>query len=125
MSKSRPLVAVVDDEASIRKALRRLLNASDLDCVLYASGREFLDSLRERVPDCVVLDLHMPGLTGLDVARELQGGVAKVPAIIITAHDDPENRTQCLSAGVSDYLRKPLESTVLLQAVEKAMAASV
>jgi len=124
MVRPRLLIAVVDDEASIRKALRRLLGASDLDCALFASGREFLESLQKQVPDCVVLDLHMPGLTGLDVQRELARTGFSLPAIIITAHDDPAKREQCLTAGASAYLRKPLEEATLLGAIQRAVGSS-
>jgi FixJ family two-component response regulator len=122
MDRTRPLVAVVDDEASVRKALRRLLAASDLDCALFASGRDFLDSLKSRLPDCVLLDLHMPGLTGLDVQREMNRGGARVPAIIITAHDEPANRAQCLSAGAVAYVRKPFDDSLLLGVIASAIA---
>ena len=121
MARARPLIAVVDDEASVRKALRRLLAASELECSVFASGREFLESLQTQVPDCVVLDLHMPGLTGFDVQRELARVGVRIPAIIITAHDEPANRAQCLSAGAAAYLRKPLEEQVLLSAIGSAM----
>jgi FixJ family two-component response regulator len=124
MARPRLLVAVVDDEASIRKALRRLLGASDLDCLVFASGREFLESLQKQIPDCVVLDLHMPGLTGLEVQRELARVGVVLPAIIITAHDDPANREQCLTAGASAYLRKPLEEATLLGAIQRAVGSS-
>jgi FixJ family two-component response regulator len=123
MSRSAPLIAVVDDEESVRRALSRLLISSGLDCAAYASGREFLDSLRTSVPDCVVLDLHMPGLTGLDVARELQSAAVRVPAIIITAHDQAGTRSQCLSAGAAAYLRKPFDDKALLDEVTLAMGA--
>jgi FixJ family two-component response regulator len=119
MERMRPLVAVVDDEESVRKALSRLFAASDVDCTVFASGREFLDSLRERCPSCVILDLHMPGLTGLDVQKELARSKSKVPAIIVTGHDEAGQRAECLSAGAVDYLRKPLEEKTLLDAVSQ------
>jgi FixJ family two-component response regulator len=117
MSRPRLLVAVVDDEESIRKSLRRLFMAADLEAVAYASGQEFLDSLRERQPDCLVLDLQMPGLTGLEVQRALNGAGARFPTIIITAHDEPETRARCLAAGVAAYLCKPLHDEMLLEAI--------
>ena len=125
MEKAAPLVAVVDDEESVRKALRRLFRASGLDCTVFASGREFLDSLRERVPDCVVLDLHMPGLTGLDVTREMKAGSKRVPTIIITAHDDASTRERCLSAGALAYLRKPFDEKTLMEVVAGAIESRV
>ena len=100
----RALIAVVDDEESIRKSLRRLFLAAQLDAVVFASGQEFLESLRLRQPDCLVLDLQMPGLTGLEVQRVLTGSGVRFPTIIITAHDEPETRARCLTAGAAAYL---------------------
>jgi len=117
----RPLIAVVDDEESIRKSLRRLLVASQLDAMVYASGQEFLDSLGGRQPDCLVLDLQMPGLTGLEVQRTLAGARVRFPTIIITAHDEPETRARCLSAGAVAYLCKPLHDEHLLDAIATAV----
>ena len=121
MTRPRALVAVVDDEESIRKSLRRLFMAADLDAVVYASGQEFLDSLRGRQPDCLVLDLQMPGLTGLEVQRALTGAGARFPTIIITAHDEPDMRARCLAAGVAAYLCKPLHDEMLLDAIAGVM----
>ena len=121
LPRPRPLVAVVDDEESIRKSLRRLFMAVDLDAVVYGSGQEFLDSLRARQPDCLVLDLQMPGLTGLEVQRALTGAGVRFPTIIITAHDEPETRARCLAAGVAAYLCKPLHDEMLLDAIAGVM----
>lgn len=116
-ARPRPLVAIVDDEESIRKSLRRLFMAAELDAAVYASGQEFLDSLPERQPDCLVLDLQMPGLTGLEVQRVLAGARVRFPTVIITAHDEPETRVRCLSAGAAAYLCKPLHDEMLLEAI--------
>jgi len=116
-TRPRPLVAVVDDEESIRKSLRRLFMAAQLDAEIYASGQEFLDSLHGRQPDCLVLDLQMPGLTGLEVQKALTGTGARFPTIIITAHDEPETRARCLAAGAAAYLCKPLHDEMLLEAI--------
>jgi FixJ family two-component response regulator len=121
----QPLIAVVDDEESIRKSLQRLFTASQLDVVVYASGQEFLDSLPGRQPDCLVLDLQMPGLTGLEVQRSLTGSRVRFPTIIITAHDEPEARARCLSAGAAAYLCKPLHDELLLEAIAEAVARPV
>lgn len=121
MIRQRPLIAVVDDEESVRKSLRRLLVASELDATVYASGQEFLDSLGARQPDCLVLDLQMPGLTGLEVQRMLAGARVRFPTIIITAHDEPETRARCLAAGVVAYLCKPLHDELLLDAITTAV----
>ena len=121
VTRGRALVAVVDDEESIRKSLRRLLMAADLDALVYASGQEFLDALRERQPDCLVLDLQMPGLTGLEVQRALMAAGVRFPTIIITAHDEPEARARCMAAGVAAYLCKPLHDEMLLDAIANVM----
>jgi FixJ family two-component response regulator len=121
MIESRPLVAVVDDEASVRASLMRLLRASRLDCVGFASGEEFLTSLATCRPDCLVIDLQMSGLNGRDVQRRLASLARPIPVIIITAHDEPTIREQCLADGASAYLRKPLRSGVLIRSIQSAM----
>lgn len=124
MDRSRLRIAVIDDDESVRKALKRLLRAANLDADTFASGREFLDSLASRVPDCVVLDLHMPGMNGLDVQRQLVGNGRRVPIVVITGHDEPQARAQCLAAGAAAYLRKPLDDEALLSAIYRATGAS-
>src|SRR5262245_36465500 len=96
-----PYVAIVDDEEPVRKALRRLLRAAGLQAESYASGREFLDAAAGRAPDCVVLDLHMAGMSGLQLLRRLQASPQHPPIVVITAHDEPETREQCLAAGAA------------------------
>jgi FixJ family two-component response regulator len=120
MNRSRLRIAVVDDDESVRKALKRLLRAANLDADTFASGREFLDSLPAQVPDCIVLDLHMPGMNGLDIQRQLARGALRVPIVVITGHDEPQTRAQCLSAGAAAYLRKPLDDEALLDAIHRA-----
>ncbi|HVY80452.1 MAG TPA: response regulator [Steroidobacteraceae bacterium] len=120
MEKSRPCVAVVDDEESVRRALVRLLRTAHLDAESFASGEAFLSSLDEHWPDCLVLDLQMAGLTGRDVQRQLAIRQLHVPVIVITAHDEPTMREQCLAAGAVDYLRKPLRGDLLLRSIETA-----
>jgi FixJ family two-component response regulator len=121
MAESRPLVAVVDDEPSVRAALLRLLRAAKLDCEGFASGEEFLSSLGTRRPDCLVLDLQMAGLNGRDVQRQLSGEANPIPLVMITAHDEPTIREQCLADGASAYLRKPLRGDVLIRSIQAAM----
>ena len=118
-----PSVAIVDDEEGIRKALSRLLRASGLDAESYANGQEFLDAAAEHRPDCVVLDLHMPGMSGLQVLRKLKAAGQRLSIVVITAHDEPETRERCIDAGACAYLRKPLEDRLLLNAISAAMRA--
>lgn len=115
------LIAIVDDEEPVRKALCRLLRASGLNAEAFSSGQTFLDSIVARQPDCVILDLHMPGLSGLQVLQQLQSSRNTLPAIIITGHDEPQTHERCLSAGASAFLRKPLDGEVLLEAIDRAV----
>jgi FixJ family two-component response regulator len=124
MGEPRPYVAVVDDEESVRRALVRLLRASDLDAEAFATGQAFLTSVSVRTPDCVILDIQMPGLTGRDVQRELIASGIRVPVIIITAHDEPTLREQCLADGAIAYLRKPLRGDALLASIQTAVASA-
>jgi len=119
-----PYVAVVDDEETVRKALRRLLRASGLQAEAYAGGQEFLAAAALRRPDCVVLDLHMAGMSGLQALRQPQAPPQRPPVVVITAHDEPETREQCLAAGAAAYLRKPLDERLLLNAISAALGAA-
>ena len=116
-----PCVAIVDDEEGIRKALSRLLRASGLEAESYANGQAFLDAAAGHRPDCVVLDLHMPGMSGLQVLRRLKAAGQRLSIVVITAHDEPETREHCIDAGACAYLRKPLEDRLLLNAISAAM----
>ena len=121
MTAPRPLIAVVDDEESVRRALARMLNASQLQVEVFGSGQEFLDSLRTRRPDCVVLDYQMPGLTGRDVQRQLAAAQIRLPIIVVTAHDQPALREPCLADGAVAYISKPLQRERLLSLIDDAI----
>jgi FixJ family two-component response regulator len=101
----------------VRKALTRVLSASHISSKTYESGQQFLDSLASHKPDCVVLDLHMPGLSGHEVQNALKRADGSVPVIFITAFDDAEARKKCLASGACAYLLKPLDEQVLLNAI--------
>jgi FixJ family two-component response regulator len=114
MTAARPLIAVVDDEESVRRALARMLSASQFETEAFASGAEFLDALRTRTPDCAILDYQMPGMNGRDVQRQLARAQIRLPIIVITAHDQPALREQCLADGAVAYLAKPLQREQLV-----------
>ena len=116
-------VAVVDDEAAVRVALRRLLCLAGYTAVTCSSGEEFIDSLAHRRPDCVLLDVHMPGLTGLQVQARLQAAGLDLPVVFITASDDAEVERSAIDGGGRCVLRKPFSSDRLLEAVGEALSA--
>lgn len=121
MQAPRLVVAVVDDEEPVRRALRRLIHASGYDAVTFASGYELLDFLKDDRPACALLDLHLPGLTGLDLLQNLCLMQPPVPCVVITGHDAPGVKARVLAAGASEYLLKPLDDSVLLSAVAVAI----
>ena len=114
-------VAVVDDEAAVRVALRRLLCLAGYTAVTCSSGEEFIDSLAHRRPDCVLLDVHMAGLTGLQVQARLQAAGIALPVVFITASDNPEVARSALEGGGLRVLRKPFSNAELLAAIEFAL----
>jgi FixJ family two-component response regulator len=120
MATSNLTIAVIDDEEQIRRALLRLLRAAGMDARAYASGQEFLSGWRADPPDCIVLDLQMPNLTGLELLQCLVQLDARIPVLMITAHDEPAMKERCLIAGASAYLRKPLDDRVLIDAINSA-----
>jgi FixJ family two-component response regulator len=110
-------IAVVDDEASVRKALKRLLQSVGHSVETYDTGGAFLQSLSQNTPDCVILDLHLPGITGFDVLNSLNEGTWKLVVVVITGDDQPGVRQRALALGASAYLPKPLDEKVLLAAL--------
>jgi FixJ family two-component response regulator len=121
MDSTSPLIAIVDDEASICRALLRLLRVANYRAECFSSPISFLESLADRVPDCVVLDLQMPRMTGVELQQYLLKLDNPPPVIIITAHDEPKTRERCLALGAIRYLRKPFEGEVLIDSIEEAV----
>jgi FixJ family two-component response regulator len=113
----RSLIAVVDDEAAVRKSLSRFLGAAGFDVRAHALGQEFLDAWPHERPDCVVLDLQMSGLTGIDVLERLGRSGNRPPVVMITANDDPDVRRQCIALGIEAFLLKPVNGEYLLQVI--------
>jgi len=120
VTKASPHIAIVDDEEPIRKALMRLMRSVGLSVETFASGPEFLKSIETRLPDCVVLDLHMPHMNGFNVQAYLAQKYAALPVIIITGHDLPQARD--MQGGASAFLRKPVLDRTLLDAISAATA---
>ena len=126
MSSPRPKIFLVDDDASVLRALGRLIKSAGYEVQTFESARAFLDSGDfQKGPTCLVLDVRMPGLNGLDLQRELQAANASLPIIFITGHGDIPTTVQAMKAGAVDFLPKPLKDTVLLKAIEQALARAV
>ena len=120
MANTGPLIAVVDDDASVLKAVTRLLRARGFNAVPYGSAQDFLAALPAGHPDCLVLDLQMPGMTGLELLHHLQREGLRIPTIVITAHGDTDALERCVSAGASSCLQKPLQDASLFAAIDAA-----
>jgi FixJ family two-component response regulator len=114
-------VAIVDDEVPVRTALGRLLRLAHYEVTLFPSGEAFLESLETYSPDCVVLDINLPGMSGLDVQRRLRSVFIAIPAICITSGEDASVARQVLDAGAANLLRKPFSNHELLEAIQGAL----
>src|SRR5262245_10814298 len=122
MTSPPPRIAVVDDDPSVRKALARLLSASAFDIETYGSAHDFLKSLKTGTPDCLVVDLHMPEVTGFDLQRRLVRAGINIPTIVMTAYNEPGLRERCKMAGAAAFLPKPLDQSTLISAINLAIA---
>ena len=121
MTSHGPYVAVVDDEASVRTALGRLLRLADYQVAAFASGDAFLASLASRRPDCAIVDIHMEGMSGLEVKARLCAAHVDVPVVFITASDDAALDRSVADAGGVALLRKPFSNDALVEAVDMAL----
>ena len=121
MAKDAPLLAVVDDDADVRVALTRLVSSAGFAVETFSSGSDFLRSVQDHEPDCVVLDLHMPEMSGFDVQGALASGHPALPVVVMTGHDSPEARARSVQMGAKVYLRKPINDEALLAAIGDAI----
>lgn len=122
MVNARPFVVVVDDDESVSRAITRLLRSVGIGSESFPSGDAFLETLTSMPsyqPACVILDIQMPGLNGLEVQRRLAG--TDLPVIFITAHDEIDVREQALSAGAFAYVRKPFGDELFVKTVRAAI----
>jgi FixJ family two-component response regulator len=121
MAKNFRSIAIVDDDPSVLKALARLLGTRSFATKTYLSAPQFLASLQDGLPDCLIADLQMPEMTGLELQLNLARRGVQIPTIIITAHDEAGMRERCKSAGAMAYLSKPVGDTALFAAIESAV----
>jgi FixJ family two-component response regulator len=121
MTKVDPVVFVVDDNSSLRTAIKRLVGAVGLTVKTFSTGQEFLEGKLPDVPSCVVLDVRLPGLSGLDLQREMAERGIHIPIIFITGHGDIPMSVQAMKAGAVEFLTKPFRDQDLLDAVGLAI----
>jgi FixJ family two-component response regulator len=124
MTAVSPLVFIVDDDPSVRKSLTRLLTSSGHAVEAFASAREFLARAPHPGPCCLVLDVRMPGLTGLELQERLVAGGRRMSIVFVTGHVDVPKSVQAMKGGAVDLLTKPVDATDLLAAVQRCLAKS-
>ena len=122
MKTAEPIVFVVDDDPSVREALESLFRSVGLRCELFNSAQEFLNCKRPEGPACLVLDVRLPGLSGLELQRELAAAQLELPIIFITGHGDIPISVRAMKAGAVEFLTKPFRDQELLEAIDQALA---
>jgi FixJ family two-component response regulator len=121
LTETTPVVFVVDDDPSVRRAIQRLVASVGLKVELFGSAHEFLRSERPNAPGCLVLDVRLPGISGLDFQRELADANIHIPIIFITAHADIPMTVRAMKAGAVEFLTKPFRDQDLLDAIHFAL----
>src|ERR1700751_2373573 len=122
MNENMPLVCVIDDESSIREILSSLLRSAGLKVQAFSSAQEFLASATRDALSCLVLDVQLPGISGLDLQQELASGDVQIPIIFLTGHGDIPMSVRAIKAGALEFLTKPFDDEYLLEAIRKAIA---
>src|SRR5713101_5847523 len=122
MPKPDATVFVVDDDASVREALGGLVRSAGLSVATYATAQEFLAGPRAEGPSCLVLDVQLPGLSGLDLQQELAKAEVQIPIIFLTGHGDIPMSVRAIKAGALEFLTKPVDDEALLEAIQRGIA---
>jgi len=118
------LVAIVDDDESVQRALQDLIESDGLSALCFGSAEQFLDSEARNKAACLIADIRMPGLSGLELQAKLKAERCRIPVVFITAHDDAEMRIHAMREGAVQFLSKPFDDTVLLEIVHAALKRS-
>jgi len=121
MSEDRAVAFVIDDDASMRRSLDTLLRSVGLDVHLFSSAQEFMQAKRPDVPACLVLDVRLPGMSGLAFQQELVRAGVALPVIFLTGHADVPMTVRAMKAGAAEFLTKPVDEQVLLDAIHTAI----
>jgi FixJ family two-component response regulator len=118
------LVAIVDDDESVQRALQDLIESDGLSALCFGSAEQFLDSEARNKAACLIADIRMPGLSGLELQAKLKAERCRIPVVFITAHGDAELRIHAMREGAVQFLSKPFDDTVLLEIVHAALKRS-
>jgi FixJ family two-component response regulator len=121
MADPTSVIFVVDDDASIRDAVRTLLRSVGLHAQVFSSPEEFMATARPEIPSCMVLDVELPGMTGLEFQEELEKAGIQIPIIFVTAHGDIPMTSRAMKAGAVEFLTKPFQKKELLPAIHQAL----
>jgi FixJ family two-component response regulator len=121
MTDSRPVIFIVDDDASVREAVGNLLDSVGLQPQTFASAEEFLKVNRPDVPSCLILDVRLPGRSGLEFQDQLEKAGVRIPIVFITAHGDIPMTSRAMKAGAVDFLPKPFQKQELLAAIRQGL----
>lgn len=116
-----PCISIVDDDESIREAIKSLLESLGFRAEVFASAEDFLNSSRLRDTECLILDMWMPEMNGLELQSALSASDSRIPIVFISAHEDEEARARALKAGAIDFLRKPFHEDALLNGIHSAL----
>ncbi len=119
-SSATTTIYIVDDEASVRRALKRVFSTAGFTVLTFESAEEYLQQSASQTQSCLVLDLHLRGMSGLELLEMLRKNHRAIPTVVITAHDEENIRAQVLKAGAG-FLVKPIKETVLMEAVQQAL----
>ena len=124
MRRESEVISIVDDDLSVRRALRRLVGSAGYLVETFASAQEFLGSARWAAIGCLVLDVHMDGMSGFELQERLVADHRGIPIIFITAHDDARTRERIRTSGAAGYLGKPFDPQALLDAIHRVAGAA-
>lgn len=121
---TKPIIYIVDDDESVRRAMKRLISSMDMDVKTFASGRKFLDSEYRSQNACLIVDIKMPGMSGIELQQKLVAQGSKLPVVFITAFDTAKIRGEAKKAGAVGYFRKPVDDQALLDTIRWALSKS-
>ena len=117
-------IAIVDDDEAVRSGISRLLRSLGFTAISFSSAEEFLDSGQARASSCVVTDVRMPGMSGIELQQELSAQGLRVPVIFMSAFDEERTRTRAIGAGAREFLTKPFKEQVLIDTINAALQSS-